>query len=253
MSQDAADAIDTATEVYEDHPMSAPKQQLRTIESAPITPMAMLDRAVAQGAGVETLEKLMGLQERWEKNQARKEFDAAVADAKAEIPPIVRNRTGHNSKQYADFSAIARVVDPIITKHGLSYRFRSMQDDRIHVTCVLSHRSGHSEETTLSGPADTTGNKNAIQAIGSTLTYLQRYSLTQALGLAAWNDDDAQAATGGVITDEQETEIKALIVSSGADINKFLTAYQIESVGDLPAKKFEDAKTRLNNFARKAK
>src|SRR6185312_8762594 len=103
-------------------------------------------------------EKLMGLQERWEANQARKSFDEAMAAAKAEIPAIARNRSGHNSKKYADFAAIAAVVDPILSRHGLSYRFRSAQDERINVTCVLSHKAGHSEETTLAAPADTTGN-----------------------------------------------------------------------------------------------
>ena len=143
---------------------------------AALTPMEMLNRAVTSGASVELIEKLLTLQERWEKNQARKAFDEAVAAAKAEIPPVVRNREGHNSKRYADFSAIARVVDPIIAKHGLSYRFRTMQSDKINVTCILSHKSGHYEENTLAGPVDSTGNKNAIQSIGSTLTYLQRYS-----------------------------------------------------------------------------
>ena len=172
--------------------------QVTKIEAAPpapLTPMEMLDRAVSNGAGMETLEKLMALQERWEKNNARRAFDEAIAQAKAEIPVIIKTRTGHNEKKFADFASIARVVDPIITKHGLSYRFRTTQDDRIHVTCVLSHRDGHSEETTLAGPPDATGNKNAIQAIGSTLTYLQRYSLTQALGLAASEDTDGAGAS----------------------------------------------------------
>lgn len=164
--------------------------RIETNSNNALTPMEMLDRAVSNGASIETLEKLMGLQERWEKNNARKAFDEAIAAAKAELPIILKNRTGHNDKKFADFAAIAKAIDPIISKHGLSYRFRTRQDERIHVTCVISHRDGHSEETTLAGPADSTGNKNAIQAIGSTLTYLQRYSLTQALGLAASEDDD---------------------------------------------------------------
>src|ERR1043166_3719179 len=157
-------------------------KQIEIIDAVPsraLTPMDMVDRALTSGASIEIVEKMMGLQERWEANQNRKSFDAAIAAAKAEIPPIVRNASGHNAKKYADFAAIARVVDPIISKHGLSYRFRTTQNDKINVTCVLSHKAGHYEETTLAGPADMTGNKNAIQAIGSTLTYLQRYSLVQ--------------------------------------------------------------------------
>jgi hypothetical protein len=212
-----------------------------------LTPMDMLNRAVMQGADIEVLEKLMALQERWEKNQARKDFDEAVAAAKAKIKPVARSSEGHNRKKYADFAAIARAVDPVIAEHGLSYRFRTTQDDRIHVTCILSHRSGHSEETTLAGPPDQTGNKNAIQAIGSTLTYLQRYSLVQMLGLAASDDDDdgRAAAHDTVVTDQQADEIRALLTETKSDLNRFLAWVGAESVSDIPAAKYPDCVTLL--------
>lgn len=207
-----------------------------------LTPMEMLDRAVSSGAGIDVIAKLMDLQERWDKNQHRKAFDAAIADAKAELGPIIKNRQGHNSKRYADFAAIARTVDPIISKHGLSYRFRTTQDDRIHVTCVLSHRDGHSEDNTIAGPADTTGNKNAIQAIGSTLTYLQRYSLMQALGLAASEDDDGRTAEeGGPLSDEQAEKIQALIVEVAADIPRFCKYMGVARIDEINAKDFNKA------------
>jgi len=206
-----------------------------------ITPMDMLNRAVASGADIEVLEKLMALQERYEKNQARKAFDEAVAAAKAELPSIIRNRTGHNNKKYADFHAIAREVDPIISKHGLSYRFRTTQNGQINVSCILSHKAGHYEENTLSGPADTTGSKNAIQAIGSTLTYLQRYSLVQALGLAASDDDDARATvTAGPVNDKQAGEITDLLTQTKSDVTRFLKWVGAESASDIPASKYAD-------------
>ena len=94
--------------------------------------------------------------------------------------------------------------------HGLSYRFRTIQDGAIKVTCILSHKSGHSEENTLSGPADASGSKNAIQAIGSTLTYLQRYTLTQALGLAASDDDDGRSAEALQVSGAAEAAINGI-------------------------------------------
>jgi len=45
---------------------------------AGVTPMAMLDRALASGASLEMVEKLMSLQDRWEASQGRKAFDAAT-------------------------------------------------------------------------------------------------------------------------------------------------------------------------------
>lgn len=208
----------------------------------PLTPMDMLNKAVAGGANIDVLEKLMGLQERWEKNQARKEFDEAVANAKAEIKPAARTAEGHNKKKYANFAAIASAVDPIIARHGLSYRFHTRQDERIHVTCVLSHRAGHSEETTLSGPADQTGNKNAIQAIGSTLTYLQRYSLVQMLGLAAADDDDGKAAGNQdrmQIDAVQAQAIRDKLKAVGMSEYRFLKWAKVEKIEDIYADLYE--------------
>ncbi|CAM5207624.1 ERF superfamily protein OS=Bosea thiooxidans OX=53254 GN=SAMN05660750_03364 PE=4 SV=1 [Bosea thiooxidans] len=147
-----------------------------------LTPMAMLSQAVERGASMEMLEKLMALQERWEANQARKAFDAALAAAKAEIPVITKNRQvgyetksgGKTSYQHEDLGEIARTVDPILAKHGLSYRFRTISElnQPVQVTCIVAHRDGHSETNTLTAGRDESGQKNLIQQIGSTITYL---------------------------------------------------------------------------------
>lgn len=220
-----------------------------------LTPLDMLNRAVETGASIEVLEKLMGLQERWEASQARKAYDNAIAEAKAEIPPIAKNAEGHNKKRYADFAAIARVVDPILSKNGLSYRFRTQQDEKlIRVTCVLSHRDGHSEEATLAGPADNSGNKNVIQAIGSTLTYLQRYSLVQALGLSAADDDDgnkAGAAPSEMLSEEQIGTIVELLDNYNIPRDQFLKVLRVESLSDVFANRFDDVVRIIHQRGRK--
>jgi hypothetical protein len=221
---------------------------------AQITPMEMLNQAVERGANIEVLTKLMDLQERWEANQARKAFDEAISAAKAEIGPVTRNATGHNDKRYANFAAYARVVDPVISKFGLSYRFRTTQTDRINVTCILSHKAGHSEENTLTGPPDKTGSKNDIQAIGSTLKYLQRYSLVQSLGLSDddGSDDDGHAAgAGDTITSEQAQQITVLIQDTNSDIAIFRETFGIATILDMAAKDFQRAITMLETKKRR--
>ncbi len=232
--------------------VQAPQQVVIDQPRAVMTPMEMVSRALEMGVSAEILKQMMDLRDREEAKQARKAFDSAIASAKAEIPPIIRNATGHNSKRYADFSAIASVVDPILSRHGLSYRFRTAQTDRISVTCVLSHREGHSEETTLSGAPDTSGNKNPIQAIGSTCSYLQRYSLNAALGLSSANDDDGRAA-GSIetISQEQVKTILALLAETDSDVEQFCKMGNIEAVPDMAANQF-DAAVRLLN-TKKAK
>lgn len=211
----------------------------------------LVQDAFARG-DLSIVEKAMTLQLRWEDAQARRDFDEAIAAAKAEIPLIIKNRQALNGK-YADFAAIASVVDPIISKYGLSYRFRTLQNDRINVTCVLSHKSGHSEENTLSGPPDKTGSKNEIQAIGSTLSYLSRYSLVQALGLAASNDDDGKLseASAQTISDEQIEVISARIRKSKADLPKFLAWVGVEEIQMIPASRFNACLAALDQVQTK--
>ena len=215
-----------------------------------VTPMAMIERAIAGGANVEVLDKLMALQERWEASQGRKAFDRAIADAKAEIPPIIKNRTvdfttakGRTHYQHEDMAEIARTVDPILSKHGLSYRYRTSQDQRaVTVTCILSHRDGYSEETTLSSAADESGNKNHLQAIGSAATYLQRYTLKMALGLAASTDDDARKAeTGKRISADQFFTLQGLIEETGADVPGLLKFIGAEDLEELTVSQFDKA------------
>lgn len=166
--------------------------------SSALTPMAMVSQAVANGASLEMVSKLMDLQERVEKAQGRRAFDNAVAAAKGEIKPIVKDRVvdfttqkGRTNYRHESFAAVADAVDHILHKHGLSYRHRASQDGaRLTVTCILAHRDGYSEETTLSAGNDNSGNKNDLQSIGSSATYLQRYTLKLALGLATTDKDD---------------------------------------------------------------
>jgi hypothetical protein len=215
--------------------------------------LGMIER-VARDPSV-NMDKMMQLMA-WRKetiaDQRRAEFDEAMSGAKAEIPVINKNREvdftsqkGRTHYKYEDLAEIARVVSPILAKHGLSYRYRvtSNLNEPVSVTCVVSHRGGHFEEVTLLGGKDDTGGKNAIQQVASTLTYLQRMTLKAALGLAASDDDDGKASEAGdKITDEQAKEIadKCKEVSDTFDAN-FCTYFNIETIADLPAKDYQRA------------
>ena len=222
-----------------------------------VTPMQMLQIAVERGADMAQLEKLMELQERWQANQARKAFDEAIAAAKAKIKPIAKKREvdfttakGRTNYHYEDLALIASEVDPILSEFGLSYRYRSKQDgNKVSVTCVIAHREGHSEETTLTALNDESGNKNSIQAIGSAVTYLQRYTLKLALGLAAAKDDDAQKAGVEFITEKQAADLQAKAEEVGANIPNFLRYLKVSSFDQLPVSKYAAALRALEQKA----
>jgi len=221
-----------------------------------VTPMDMINRAVSSGADIEMIDKLMGLQERWEANQARKAFDNAMASAKSEIPNITKNREvdftsqkGRTHYRYEDLGEIAKIVNPILAKHGLSYRYRTTSNvnEPVTVTCIVSHRDGHFEENTLCAGRDDSGNKNSIQQVGSTLTYLQRMTLKAALGLAVSNDDDGKSSDAGdAITLEQVEELVALADEVGADKEAFCRYFKVDGFAYIPAKDFPRAVAALN-------
>lgn len=165
-----------------------------------ITPAAMIQQAIQQGSGVEVMERLLALQERHDAFQARKAFDDAMADLRKTLPKIVKSRTvdfttqkGRTNYKFEDLAEITEALSEPMSDVGLSFRWYTENvQGGVKVTCRITHRDGHFEETSLVGPLDATGNKNPIQAIGSAVSYLQRYTIKAAVGIAASHDDDAQ-------------------------------------------------------------
>lgn len=190
-------------EVIEAVPAARPQQTALVT-----TPAQLLEMAVAQGADLDKLERLMALQERWEANEARREFVQAMAAFKQEPLDIFKRKgVGYTTKdgefvgyKHAELSDVAGVVVPAMARHDLSHRWEVKQEGgRIIVTCIVTHKRGHSETVTLDGAPDNSGKKNAIQQVASTVTYLQRYTLLLATGLAAKDqtDDDGHGAGNG--------------------------------------------------------
>jgi len=218
--------------------------------SVSLTPMQMAYHLIQGGADLGSVKEMLDMSKQLAAEQARRAFDNALSAAKAEIPPIFKNRVvdftsakGRTNYRHEDLGEIAKTVDPILARHGLSYRFRTEQEPgAVRVICVVAHRDGHSEENALSAPRDDSGNKNSIQQIGSTITYLQRYTLKAALGLAATNDDDGRASgAGGSISQEQLAKLTTIAAEVGGDVAKLCKHFKIEALVDLPARRFAEA------------
>lgn len=174
-----------------------------------ITPMALLQVAMSQNADLDKLAKLMELQERWEANEARRAYDAAMSQFKAAPPRITKNRHvefGQTAYDHATLDHVTDVLTAALSRVGVSHRFEVQQSgESVTVTCILRHQAGHSERTSLTGPIDKSGSKNAIQAVGSAVTYLQRYTLLASVGMAAGGqDNDGASATKAAQMPEQQ-------------------------------------------------
>jgi hypothetical protein len=153
----------------------------------------LMTLALNENASIEKLERLMELQSHWELRAAEKAFYHALSEFQSNCPIINKTGKTYNGTDYAKLEDISNTIKGLLSSTGLGYRFEQQQDlntKMITVSCIVSHKDGFSKETSMSAPADTSGNKNFIQAIGSTITYLKRYTLTGALGIAVGGEDN---------------------------------------------------------------
>lgn len=145
------------------------------------------------------LEKLMDMAERWRAAQAKRAYVVAFAAFKKNMPDVVKDML---NKQYgSDYSSLANLVNTtsrVLGEYGLHANWRPDQSDGIKITCVITHEDGHSEEVWLKGPPDTSGQKNPLQQIKSTLTYLEGatfQAITGVVARSACADDDGNGAS----------------------------------------------------------
>lgn len=172
-------------------------QQQQSLALASNSPAAMMLMAMERGASLEQVEKMMDLQERFERREAEKAFFAALSGLRSEAIEVVKRKRvfftsqkGTTDYRHAELSDVIEAAQPAMAKHGLSHRWDVKQEGkRITVTCIVSHAMGHSITVALTADPDETGNKNSIQQVASTITYLERHTLKAALGLSEKGDD----------------------------------------------------------------
>ena len=186
----------------------------------PNSPATLIEKAIGNGANLENLQKLLEIQRDWEANEAKKAYHRSMTDFKAN-PPIIEKdkkvnftsvKTGAVVKyRHATLQNVSEKINAELSKYGLSACWNVNQSaDKIGVTCKITHELGHSESTFISAPADTTGSKNAIQSIGSTISYLERYSILALTGLATNDTDD-----DGKTSEPEKVETKISISENG--------------------------------------
>jgi len=188
-------------------------------------PQSLIELAIEKGAGIEQLKELMDLKERYDAGEAKKVFFASMTLFQSECPVLNKTKKvsfNNTEYSYTPLGSIAGQIKEIVDKCGFSYRWTIKDDEKIiNVTCIVSHKDGHSESTTMSGNLDATGSKNAIQQRGSTVTYLQRYTLIGALGITTADDDND--GKGTTINKPESQQSDDLMVEIEEKINGFKT------------------------------
>lgn len=148
---------------------------------------------------VAKLQALLDVKERWERDEARKAFEDAMAGFKQEIFVVTKDKTNKQyDSKYTSLGNLIQTVTPFLGKHGLSATWDIDQaSGGITVTCILTHRHGHSKRVSMTVPPDKAGAKNPIQEIKSAITYAKGCTFDSVCGTASSDanvDDDGNGA-----------------------------------------------------------
>lgn len=150
---------------------------------------------------IDKMERLLEMQERVIAREARTAYAVALAELQPRLPIITERGKILNKEKiqstYAYWEDVNEAIRPLLAESGFSLSFRTGRaGNEITVTGVLTHREGHSEETTITLPSDTSGAKNAVQSVGSSTSYGKRYTAFALLNITTkGEDDDGATAT----------------------------------------------------------
>lgn len=173
-------------------------------ESQPETTLALVVERLASNPSVDVtkLEKIIELQERVLRANAKAAFDAAFAKMQRELPAIdekgqIKNRDGSVRNKFARLEDIQHAVKPILAQFGFALRHRTEWPGNgvIRIVGILAHEQGHAEESYFEAPADKSDFRTDVQAQGSTVSYGRRYTTIDLLNIETrGKDDDGEKA-----------------------------------------------------------
>ncbi len=179
---------------------------------------------------------LMELQFKAEERQAERDFNAALARTITKMPRITKDgkNTGPAGWRYTTIDQLDKVIRPIYSEEGFSLSFLSEPSDAgIVRVAILRHVGGHHQESRIQLNADKGPGRNDIQAMGSAISYADRY-LTRGLFniVSAGEDDDGQKTSA--LTKDQRIAIDDLLHELGPDVEtQFLKFLGVKALSDI--------------------
>lgn len=225
---------------------------------------------------IDRMRELLAMQERILARNAKREFTRAMAKIQPLMPTIERNGkiviatkdtrdkpkdqwVVQQESSYAKWEDVWEKIRGPLGEHGFTLTFSSEMTPAglIAFTGILTHEGGHEERTTLVLQHESSGSKNAVQAVGSSLSYGRRYTAGMLLNIVSKDiehDDDGQK--GGdppTISAEQFETLGNLMETAKATPEPFLTFYStklklrepLKTLADLPAAQYEHMRGQL--------
>jgi hypothetical protein len=205
---------------------------------------------------VDKLDHLMRLQERVRDDDARKSYNTAMSATQAYMGRISTDALNPQTRsRYATYGQLDKALRPIYSRHGFAVSFNTADsplEQHVRVLATVTHSDGHERHFQADVPCDGKGAKGndvmtKTHAVGSAMTYGQRYLLKLIFNVAIGeNDDDGNGATqtqtNGLVSEKQADEILRLIRNDESRKNRTftyvekVTGARPETVSDIPTK-----------------
>lgn len=206
--------MNKAVELVEQNEMS----ETMAVKSEGVSPLVQM---VTSGQYTpETIRELLSIQREYDQQEGLKAFNMAMTQFRANVGMASRSaKNGHLKTNYATLDDLIRAVSKPLGDAGFNYSFSIEQDTQIKVTCTITHAQGHAESTSMQSAIE--GNKgiNNLQAIGLTVSYLKRYTLSALTGIGTEDSDGELPATAGqkLITESEYLNVLDLVESTGGN------------------------------------
>lgn len=197
--------------------------------------VTMLERVLtAPEFDIDRAERLWAMQKEIRAEQAKAEFVEAMSQMQSLIPAIkrtgeIKNNSGSVQSTYAKWEHINEAIGPVLRDHGFALSFRVNQEGpKITVNCILSHRAGHHESTNVELAPDTSGSKNAPQAVVSAISYGKRVTASALLNITSFDEDDDGQRFGDR---DQSDEHMATVADYEAEIMSAIDEVGLSKIG----------------------
>lgn len=260
-------STDTKAPARRSKAATAPQQDLALAPAAPLAPIAttppesagmqLLRKAVDRGASVEELDKLITLADRLRAIDAHQAFTAAMVEFKKNPPTIekTRNATVSSKREgardanyaykYANLADVCNGIVRQLAALGITHKHTFHQEGAsITIKCTLTHLMGHSDSAQLTAHGDTSGGKNSLQGLGSTVTFLERYTLLGVCGLALDDELDDDGANG--ITAAERAELRTEAANMRRQTPQQVAGAKGLKAGPAPSDLLEEARAKAD-------
>lgn len=231
------------------------------------------DAAANPKVDVEKMRALLQIQREIMAEEARVAFTQDFLAMSKDMPSVNRDgrivieaKPGKRGQvtPYATFENLHRVATPILRDHGFVFWSEpDIGNDSAPIVMRghLDHVKGHGKTCAIPLPFETSGSKNNVQGVGSSLSYGRRYCMMNLCNIVSHAPDDRdvdgadpkqaskQEAADPKINGSQAKELLKAINECGVEATVFMDKYGIKAVHELPLRSYDEAIKACRDYA----